>query len=143
MAAGMFTDVIHIPERCNIAGAEWEYKWKSDLGGMVDGAVARMVAMVYSQVEGVDYFKTIAATASATSNRSVAAMGFEALGRNQGFIQSNLDTDIFLGLSPGCESISRGVVRLNKASCGLEQSGRAWCQLLSSFWWSVVSSNAW
>ena len=33
-----------------------------------------MVAMGYSQIEGVDYFETLAPTASATSTTLVAAM---------------------------------------------------------------------
>ena len=44
--AGTFADVTEIPEGCNIVGAKWVYKWKSDI--TVDRAKARMVAMGYS-----------------------------------------------------------------------------------------------
>ena len=53
VAAGSFAEVTKIPEGCNIVDAQWPYKWKSDSHGMVDRAKARMVAMGYSQVEGV------------------------------------------------------------------------------------------
>ena len=92
---------------------------------------ARMVAMGYSQVEGVDYFETFAPTASATSRRLVAAMACKLdwdlrhLDVDQAFIQSELDTDIYLRLPPSCGSISGKVVLLNKALYGLKQSGRA------------------
>ena len=73
---------------------------------MVDRAKARMVAMGYSQVEGVDYFDTFAPTAFATSNRFVAAMAWKLnrdlrhLNVDQAFFQSELDTDIYWRLSP-------------------------------------------
>ena len=48
------------------------------------------------------------------------------------FIQSELDTEIYLRLPPGCGSVSGKVVLFNKALYGLKHSGRAWHQLLSS-----------
>ena len=83
---------------------------------MVARAKARMVAMGYSQVEGVDYFETFDPTASATSNRLVAAMACKLdwdlrhLDLEQAFIQSELDTDIYVRLPPGCGSVSGKVV---------------------------------
>ena len=65
-------------------------------------AKARMVAMGYSQAEGVDYFENFAPTASAISNRLVAAMACKLdwdlrhLDVDQAFIQSELDTDLLL-----------------------------------------------
>ena len=73
---------------------------------MVDRANARMVSMGYSQVEGVDYFETFAATASATSKRLVAAMACKLdwdlrhLDADQAFIQSELDTDVITCVCP-------------------------------------------
>ena len=75
---------------------------------MIERAKARMVAMGDSQVEGVDYFETFAPTASATSNSLVAPMvrklnwNLRHLDIDQAFIQSELDTDIYWRLSPGC-----------------------------------------
>ena len=43
-----------------------------------------------------------------------------------------MDTDIYLRLPPGCESVSGKVVLLNKAFYGLKRSGRAWFRLLAS-----------
>ena len=54
VAAGTFAEVTKIPEGCDIVDVKWLYKWKGDWHGMVDRAKARMVAMGYSQVEGVD-----------------------------------------------------------------------------------------
>ena len=51
---------------------------------------------------------------------------------DQAFIQSELDTEMFLRLRPGCRCLSGKVVRLNKAPHGLKQSGSSWYKLLSS-----------
>ena len=51
---------------------------------------------------------------------------------DQAFIQSELDTEIFLILPPGYGWFSGKVVRLNKALYGPKQSSRSWCKLLSS-----------
>ena len=104
---------------------------------MIDRAKGRLVAKGYSQVEGVDYFDTFAPTASTTSNRIVAAMACKLdwdlhLDVDQAFIQSELDTESFSRLPPGCGRLSGKVVRLSKALYGLKQSSRSWYNLLSS-----------
>ena len=106
VAAETFADVTEIPEGYNIVDAKWLYKRKGDSLGMVDRSKARMVAVGYSQVEGLDYFERFAPTASATSNRLVAAMACKLdwdlmhLDVDQAFIQPESDTDIFLRLPP-------------------------------------------
>ena len=137
-AADTFTEISEVPAGSNIVESKWLLKWKGDEHGMIDRAKARLVAKGYSQVEGVDYFDTFAPTASTTSNRIVAAMACKLdwdlrhLDVDQAFIQSELDTEIFLRLPPGCGRLSGKVVRLNKALYGLKQSGRSWYKLLSS-----------
>ena len=126
VAAGAFAEATEIPEGCNIVDARLLYKWKGDSHDMVERAKARMVVMGYTQVERVDYFEIFGPTASATSNRSVAAMacklnwGQRHLDVDQDFIQSELDTDIYLRVPPGCGSVSGRVVLLNKALYGLK-----------------------
>ena len=85
-----------------------------------------MVVKGYSQVEGVDYFDTFAPTASTTSSRLVAVMAckldwdLKHLDVDQAFVQSELDTEIFLRLPPECGRLSGKVVRLNKSSLWAE-----------------------
>ena len=106
VAAETFADVTEIPEGYKIVDAKWLYKRKGDSLGMVDRSKARMVAVGYSQVEGLDYFERFAPTASATSNRfgsghgMQAGLGPEAFRCRPGSIQSELDTDIYLRLPP-------------------------------------------
>ena len=87
------------------------YTSESESNGMIDRAKTRMVGMGYSQVEGVDYFKRFSPTASASSNRLVAAMACKLdwdlrhVDVDQAFIQSELDTDIYFRLPTGCGSV--------------------------------------
>ena len=114
VVAGTFAEVTEIPGGCNIVDAKRLFKWKGDSHGIVDRPNARVVAMGYSQVEGVDYFETFAPAASGTSNKLVAAMACKLdwdlrhSDVDQAFIQSELDTDIYFGLL------------LNKALYGLK-----------------------
>ena len=129
VVAGTFAGVAEIPTGCNIVDTKWLYKWKGDSRGMVDRANARIVAMGFSQVEGVDYVETFAPSTYATFNRLVATMackldwGLRHLDVDYAFVQSGLDTGIFLRPPPGCGSVSGKVVPLNKALCSLNQSG--------------------
>ena len=50
---------------------------------------------------------------------------------DQAFIQSELDTEMFLRLPPGCGRLSGKVVGLDKILHGVKKSGRSWYKLLS------------
>ena len=76
VAAGAFADMTEIPGGCNMVNAKWLYEWKSDSHGIVDRAKARLVAMEWSEVEGIDCFETFP-MASVTSNRLLAAMAYK------------------------------------------------------------------
>ena len=105
-AAETFAEISEVPAGNHIVESTWLLKCKSDEHGMIDRAKARLVAKGYSQGEGVDYFDTFAPTASTTSNRLVAAMACKLdwdlrhLDVDQAFIQSELDTEIFLEIAP-------------------------------------------
>ena len=96
---------------------------------MIDRAKARIVAMEYSQVEVLNQFERFAPTVSATSSRLVADMACKLdwhltlLDVGKAFIQSDLDSDIELGLPPGYRSVSGKVALLSKALYVLKQSG--------------------
>lgn len=81
MAAGTCAEVSIVPDSCNLVNAKWLLKSKSDVHGMVERAKARNVSyMGYTQVEGVEIFEIFSPTASATSNRLVAAMACSMTG---------------------------------------------------------------
>ena len=118
-AAGTFAEIFLIPDGSNVVDSQRLLKRKGDELEMIERAKA------------IDYFDTFTPTASTTSNRLVAAMACKLdwdlrhLDADQAFIQSELDTENFLRLLPGCGRLSGKVVQLNKALYGLKQSGRS------------------
>lgn len=53
MSSRKFAELSEIPNGCNIRNAKWLYKWKSDSNGKLERSKACMVAVGYSNVEGV------------------------------------------------------------------------------------------
>ena len=99
-------------------------------------AKARLVAKGFNQQEGVDYFDTFAPTPSTSSIRLVVAVAVENdlnlnhFDAEQAFVQSKLDTDIYLRMPPGCGELSGRTVLLDKSLYGLKQAARTWHDLL-------------
>ena len=99
-------------------------------------AKARLVARGFSQKEGIDYFETFAPTPSAVSIRLIAATSVENdlhlfhLDAEQAFVQSKLDTDVYMRMPRGCGDLSGKVVILNKSLYELKQAARTWHELL-------------
>ena len=65
-AVGTFVEASELPADSDVVESKWLLKWKGDAHGMIDRAKAQLMAKGYSHVEGVDYFETIAPTASTT-----------------------------------------------------------------------------
>lgn len=71
-----------------------------------------MVGKEYSQVEGVYYFQTCTLTASPAAIRMMAILAFtldgdlKHFGAEQTFVQSDLGTEIYMRLPPGCGSMT-------------------------------------
>ena len=84
------------------------------------------------------YVETFASTLATSCVRLLAAfacennLGMYHFDAEQAFLQSELQEEIYLQLSPGCGDDSGQVVRLNKSLYGLKQAGRAWSALLST-----------
>ena len=57
--------------------SRWTFKWKSNQFGEVVKVKARLVARVFSQTEGVDYFQNFSPTPTASTIRLVAAAALE------------------------------------------------------------------
>lgn len=136
--ADTFFEIGDLPQNTNIIDAKFVYKWKSDADGAVTKAKARLVAKGYGQVEGVDFFETHAATPAASSIRSVAAIAcvldldLNHFDVEQAFVQSKLDSEVFMRLPPGCGPRSGEVVKLNKSLYGLKQASRQWQKRLTT-----------
>ena len=126
------------PPSRKAVGAKWVLKWKKDQNGNVVKAKARLVAKGFSQVQGIDYFDTFAPTPSTSSIRLLVCVALERdldlyhFDADQAFVQSKLDTDIYMRMPEGCGDMSGKIVLLNKSLYGLKQAARSWHSLLVS-----------
>ena len=87
-------------------------------------------------MQDVDYFQTFAPTPSPASVKILAAvanehgLNFFHLDVAQAFICAKLDAEIHIKLPGGCGDMSKKIVRLNRSTYVLNQSGRQWAGLL-------------
>ena len=56
-----------VPKGVNAIMAKWVFTWKTDSGGLITKAKARLVARGFGQRHGVDFFETFAPTPSVSS----------------------------------------------------------------------------
>jgi hypothetical protein len=67
-------DIVSRPEGKSVVTSKWIYKIKCAIDGSVEKYKAIFMARGFSQVEGVDYEKTIAPVARYTSIRTIIAL---------------------------------------------------------------------
>nr|GEX16409.1 reverse transcriptase domain-containing protein [Tanacetum cinerariifolium] len=102
------------PEGNTIIKTKWIFKNKKDESSLVIQNKARLVAVRYSQQEGIDYDETFAPTA---------------------FLNGILKEEVYVGQPPGFVSkqYPDHVYALDKSLYGLKPAPRAWYDALSQF----------
>ena len=128
--AGTFRLAVQVPVSCNVIDARWVFKWKADETGKIAKANARLVAKGFKQKYHVGQLEAFSPTAKAASQRLLVALvckyNLELLHWDieQALVQSELDHEVSMKLSPGCGSMSGKVARLNKGLNGLKKASR-------------------
>nr|GFD33347.1 retrovirus-related Pol polyprotein from transposon TNT 1-94 [Tanacetum cinerariifolium] len=120
---------------------KWIFKNKKDESSLVIRNKARLVAVGYSQQEGIDYDETFAPVA-----RIEAIHLFLAYAAHKDFIVYHMDVktsflnrilkeEVYVGQPPGffSKQYPDHVYALDKALYGLKQAPRAWYDVLSQF----------
>ena len=126
-----WTKVIRRPGM-KVIGTKWVFAEKRNEIGEVTRLKARLVALGFLQLLGVDFFETYAAVANMNSIRiflSVCcAIGYviEQLDVDTAYLNADLEEDVYIELPQGLEGDSEHVLKLNKALYGLKQAGNAW-----------------
>nr|GEZ00766.1 copia protein [Tanacetum cinerariifolium] len=120
---------------------KWIFKNKKDESSLVIRNKARLVAVGYSQQQGIDYDETFAPVA-----RIEAIRLFLAYAAHKGFIVFQMDVktaflngilkeEVYVGQPPGFVSkqYPDHMYSLDEALYGLKQAPRAWYDILSQF----------
>ena len=123
----------------------WIYRVKYDKNGVIKQYKARIVALGYQQIYGVDYSETYSPVARLTSLRILMAISsyfnllVHQMDVDTAFLNAELKEEIYItppegiNIPDGCDCI-----RLKKALFGLKQSPREWYDNLSYFLISIA-----
>nr|GEX00593.1 hypothetical protein [Tanacetum cinerariifolium] len=129
------------PEGKIIIKTKWIFKNKKDESSLVIRNKARLVAVGYSQQEGIDYDKTFAPVARIEAIRLFLAYVAHKestvfqMDVKTAFLNGILKGEVYVAQPPGFASkqYPDHVYALDKALYGLKQAPRAWYDVLSQF----------
>jgi hypothetical protein len=122
-------------------GTKWVFHNKQDEHGVVTSNKAQLVAMGYSQVEGLDFDKTYAPVARLESIRILLAYATHHCFRlyqmdiKSVFLNGPIKEEVYVEQPPGFEDSEypSHVYKLSKVIYGLKQAPRAWYECLRYF----------
>nr|GFB22032.1 retrovirus-related Pol polyprotein from transposon TNT 1-94 [Tanacetum cinerariifolium] len=129
------------PEGKSVIKTKWIFKNKKDESSLVIPNKARLVAVGYSQQEGIDYDKTFAPVARIEAIRLFLAYAAHKdftvfqMDVKTAFLNEILKEEVYVGQPSGFVSkqYPDHVYALDKALYGLKQEPRAWYDVLSQF----------
>lgn len=124
------------PPNTNVVDSKWVLKIKKNAAGEIDKYKAKLVAIGFTQIYGVDY-SPVARLASFRLLMAIAARNGWTLNNfdfDQAFLNSVLGEDevIYIEQPPGYETKNRRdwVYRLLKSLYGLKQGSKNWYDAL-------------
>nr|GEY64883.1 retrovirus-related Pol polyprotein from transposon TNT 1-94 [Tanacetum cinerariifolium] len=129
------------PEGKTIIKTKWIFMNKKDESSLVIRNKARLIAVGYSQQEGIDYDETFAPVAQIESIRLFLAYAAHKdftvfqMDVKTTFLNGILKEEVYVGQPPGFDSKQYvdHVYALDKYLYGLKQAPRAWYDVLSQF----------
>lgn len=121
------------PRNRNVVKCKWVFKKKLDASGHFDKYKARLVAMGFSQVHGIDYRETFSPVVRHSTMRILFALSceldlkIEHLDITTAFLNGELQETIYMEQPPGFENGDKSkVCLLQKGIYGLKQASRIW-----------------
>ena len=100
--------------------------WKTDSGGYITKAKARLVARGFGQQSSMDYFDTFAPTQTVSSVKGTLAITVQNdwplyhCHVKQAFVQAKPNTDVYMKLPYGCGERTGKAVKLDRALYGMK-----------------------
>nr|GEV24912.1 retrovirus-related Pol polyprotein from transposon TNT 1-94 [Tanacetum cinerariifolium] len=127
------------PEGKSVIKTKWIFKNKKDESSLVIQNKARLIAISYSQQEGIDYDETFALVSRIEAIRLFLAYAAHKdftvfqMDVKTAFLNRILKEEVYVGQPPGFVSkqFPDHVYALDKALYGLKQAPRAWYDVLS------------
>ena len=141
-----YVDRSSLPKGVNILRSKFVFDIKRDADGNFKKYKARMVAMGFTQVEGVDFFDTYASVMNTKSFRILLAIwnlfsdfGFLHWDVKQAFVNAPLKETVYCHQVPGFEKkgFENKILKLDKALYGTKQAANAWQKFLSEIFLSL------
>ena len=134
-------DLVPRPQDANVIGTKWIFKKKSNENRNITRNKAYLVAQGYTQVEGIDFDKTLASIARLESIRLLVAfvctlhLKLYQMDAKSAFLNGYLNEEVFVAQPKGFEDPTHPehVYKLKKALYGLKQALRSWYEKLSNY----------
>eukprot|EP00253_Pinus_taeda_P026270 PITA_26270 len=140
-------DLVPLPKGQKLVRCKWVYKTKFGLDGKVDKHKARLVAKVFSQVEGIEYIETFSPISKMNSIYLVLSLAasfkweVHKMDVKSAFLHGDLREEIYMEQPPSFIKTDSSVVcRLNKSLYCLKQAPRA-CVEASPLLVGFIDSN--
>ena len=128
-----------LPKGQKLVRTKWVYKIKRDKDGNISKYKARLVAMGFTQIEGIDYTETYSPVARFSTVRGLLAVAtlkgyyVHQMDVHTAFLYSEIKEEIYVKPPDGWNSTPGKVFCLNKALYGLKQSSREWNSNINAF----------
>jgi len=132
--------VVERPKGRNVVACKWVFRIKKDAAGQIEHYKARLVAKGFTQVFGVDYYKTFAPVAKLALIRTILAIAarngwqIDMFDFHSALLNGKLngDEEVFMEQPPGYEDSNRMkcCLKLYKSIYGLKQAGRKWYKIV-------------
>ncbi|GMF35187.1 unnamed protein product [Phytophthora lilii] len=136
-------DVVRRPPGIKVIGFKWVFAHKFDETGQIVRYKARLVALGYLQIPGINYFNTYSPVASTNTIRVFLAVccSLDLILRQfdveTAFLNGDLEEDVYMAAPLGIDIPEGMVCKLRRSLYGLQQAAAVWFKKIRSVFISM------